>query len=350
MGIMATALRRAVLALSVLAVSFCAQADEVSGKRTVTYYGSITLTLPERVTRIATAWEAQNSIIAMLGYGDKIVATTRIVRDMPVFRKFVPSIKDAELASLGGMADVDVEKLLLLRPDILFIAGALPPAKQAQLASGGIAVAAFRANSMDALLERTLITGELFGPTALAKAHAFRDYFEANKARVAKALAGLPAEQRPRIYLAQGSPTATSGRPSLNQDWMDLGGAINVAEHWFEGIGNATGQVTVERVIEADPDVIIAMRASDAEQIRHDPRWKGIKAVREGRVYANPRGMFWWCRETSEEALQFLWLASILYPDRLNVDMAAETRAFYKQFYGYDLTDAEIADFLRPTN
>lgn len=51
------------------------------------------------------------------------------------------------------------------------------------------------------------------------------------------------------------------------------------------------------------------------------------------RVYVNPKGMFWWCRETSEEALQFLWLAKTLYPQRFaDVDMRKETRRFYQDF------------------
>jgi len=102
--------------------------------------------------------------------------------------------------------------------------------------------------------------------------------------------------------------------------------------------------------VASNPDVIIAMRARDVETIRNSPQWSMIKAVREGRIYANPRGMFWWCRETSEEALQFLWVAKLLYPDAFaDIDMAAETRAFYKDFYRIDLSDDEIRDFLSPT-
>ncbi|MFD2837197.1 hypothetical protein ACFS3C_13390 [Azotobacter vinelandii] len=145
-----------------------------------------------------------------------------------------------------------------------------------------------------------------------------------------------------------GDPLSTSGRPSLNQDWMDLGGAINVAEHWF-ATPVPSGKVSLEQIIAADPDVIVAMRADDAALIRRDPRWAGLRAVREGQVHANPRGMFWWCRETSEEALQFLWLARLLYPDALaGIDMREETRTFYQRFYGYRLNDDEIAEFLQP--
>ena len=71
--------------------------------------------------------------------------------------------------------------------------------------------------------------------------------------------------------------------------------------------------------------------------------------MRYGRVYTNPRGMFWWCRETSEEALQFLWLATVLYPGAFSdIDMRNETAAFYQTFYGITLTPQQITDILQP--
>lgn len=316
--------------------------------RTVTYYGDRRLQLPAQVERIATSWEAQNAIIAMLGFGDRIVATTRIVRDMPVFRRFVPGIANAALAGAGG--DLNVEELMRLKPDVLFASAGLPQLRQEQLERAGIAVAVFRSNSLAALVERTLVTGEILGAEALRRAQDYRDYFEANVARVAAALAKVPQASRLKVYHAVGDPLSTSGRPSLNQDWMDLGGAVNVAEHWFQG-GPATAKVSLEQIYAADPDVIVAMTARDAESMRSEPRWRGLRAVRQGRVHANPRGMFWWSRETSEQALQFLWLAKTLYPDALAaVDMKQETRDFYRRFYGYRLEDGDVAEFLQPTS
>lgn len=319
----------------------------VGAVRIVHFYGDQQLRVPAQVRRVATAWEAQNAIIAMLGHGADIVATTRIVRDMPVFRRFVPSIAEAVLAGSGN-GDLNVEELIRLRPDILFLSNALPPARLRQLENAGIAVAVLKSNSLDHLVERVRITGDLLGEAAQRKAHDYIDYFNGNVARVRAALARVPAERRLRVYHAVGEPLSTSGRPSLNQDWLDLGGALNVAEHWFSG-GARTGKVSLEEIIAADPDVIVAMRAEDARHIREDSRWRGLRAVRTGRVHANPRGMFWWCRETSEQALQFLWLACLLYPEAMaEVDMRHETREFYARFYGYRLTDAEVDDFLSP--
>jgi iron complex transport system substrate-binding protein len=343
-----TILSRRLLFLLSLFLACTAHGEE---RRTVRYYGDQTLELPARIERVATAWEAQNSIIAMLGHGPRIVASTRIVRESPIFRRFVPSIADAVLAgtSGGSPSSINVEELLRVRPDILFIAGSgLSPAQKQQLARAGIAVAALRANSMQNMLERVSITGEILGQDAEQKAREYRAYFEENVARVRRILEKVPPEKRLKLYHAARDLLTTSGRPSLNQDWMDLGGAVNVAEHWFSG-SNANGTVSLEAILAADPDVIVAMRPADVDAIRADPRWQGLRAVRAGRVYANPRGMFMWCRETSEEALQILWLARTLYPEAAaEIDMPAEVRFFYRRFYGYDLSDADVAEFLSP--
>lgn len=72
-------------------------------------------------------------------------------------------------------------------------------------------------------------------------------------------------------------------------------------------------------------------------------------SAREGRVYADRRSLFWWSRKTSKEALLFLWLASTLYPDAFaDIDMEAETRAFYRSFYRIGLSDEEIGEVLTP--
>lgn len=315
--------------------------------RMLTYYGKHHLELPQRIERVATSWEAHNAILAMLGFGDRIVATTRIARDIPAFRRLVPGIAKASLSATDGM--LNIEELVRLKPDVLFVAGPLPPAQLKQLNGAGIAVAQLRYNSLTALLERVRITGEILGPAAERKAREYHDYFQHNVQRVKKAMAGVPASSRLRLYHAVGNPLSTSGRPSLNQDWMDLAGVRNIAEHWFTGTHSATAQVSLEQIYTQPPDVIVAMRASDAAAIRSDPRWRNLPAVRRQQVLANPRGMFWWCRETSEQALQFLWLARTLYPDALpDIDLKKETRDFYHRFYALRLESAEIAQFLHP--
>ena len=80
-----------------------------------------------------------------------------------------------------------------------------------------------------------------------------------------------------------------------------------------------------------------------ARRVRQDLRQKGVRAELVEEAVAARYG------ETSEEALQFLWLAKTLYPARFaDIDMREETRGFYRDFFGLSLTAAQIDAILNP--
>jgi iron complex transport system substrate-binding protein len=317
--------------------------------RTISYYDGENITVPAEITRVASGWNAQNSIIAMLGYGDKIVATTEIIKTSPTFAKFVPSISDAVMCFTTS-GEVNTEAIVQVDPDVAFIMRSGTTAEKFKvLKTMGIPVAALKDSSLQNLIDRTLITGQILGENAYKKAQDYVKYFNNNVKRVEERLAKIPENERVRVYLSSGRVLSTSNRPSLNQDWMDKAGVINVAEEWNLGAVMGDDNANLEEIIASNPDVIICMNAKDAQTIKSDPSWSSIKAVKEEKVYVNPKGMFYWCRETTEEALQFLWVAKTVYPEYFtDIDMAEETKYFYKTFYGYDLTDEDIELFLNP--
>lgn len=307
-----------------------------------------------REVRIASPWPAQNTIIAMLGYGENIVGTSIIAKKIPLFRQSFPGIDKVPVISANSGNELNPEQIIALRVDLLFVAGgdvdhSAAAAQQRLLGQAGVNVVAFKANAMQALTRRVQKTAGLLGPDARERARRYQRYFDRNVALVTQRLKDLPAAARVRIYHSMGSPLMTSGRPSLNQDWMDLAGADNVAERWFDSTPKRSGEVAQEQIVAADPAVIIAMNRRDADAIMASPQWASVAAVQHHKVYVNPKGMFWWCRETSEEALQFLWLAKTLYPQRFaDIDMRQETRDFYQQFFGIALSDVQIDDVLNP--
>lgn len=311
--------------------------------------GSLCAAQPQNEVRIASPWPAQNTIITMLGYGDNIVGTSMIAKKIPLFRQSLPRIADVAVVSVNSGHEMDPEQIIALGTQLLFIPKSMTVPRQSLLEQAGVKVLAFEANSMSALTSRVQKTADALGPDAQEKAARYQQYFEHNVARVRERLQGLPERQRVTVYHSMGDPLTTTGKPSLNQDWMDLAGAKNVAENWFSGKPNRAGEVALEQIIVADPAVIVAMNKRDADAILASPQWAQVDAVRHHRVYVNPKGMFWWCRETSEEALQFLWLAKTLYPRRFaDIDMRQETRDFYRTFFGITLSDAQISDVLNP--
>ncbi|PNS12697.1 ABC transporter substrate-binding protein [Mixta theicola] len=299
--------------------------------------------------RVATPWPAQNTIIAMLGYGQNIVGTSAVAKRIPLFRQFYPAIEQVPVIGVTSSHEINPEQVIALRTQLLFLPENMSIAQPGVLQQAGVKVLALRANSMQALVDRVMISGQALGPDAVQVAQRYQRYFQHNVALVQDRLKDLPESQRLKVYHSMGSALTTTGRPSLNQDWMDLAGARNVAADWFSQEKNSAGEVPLEKVAQANPDVIVAMNKRDAEIIRSSAQWQGIAAVQKHRVYVNPKGMFWWCRETSEEALQFLWLAKTLYPQRFqDIDMQQETRRFYHDFFGMTLSDKQIQAILLP--
>ncbi|EOV8087849.1 MULTISPECIES: ABC transporter substrate-binding protein [Providencia] len=297
--------------------------------------------------RIATPWPAQNTIIMMLGYGEQIVGTSMIAKKIPLFRQMLPNIDNVPVISISNQ--LNPEQIISLRTELLFVAKGMEVPQRDILESAGVKVVEYPANSLKSLQERVQATAKELGPDAQNKAIEYQRYFDRNIRLVNERLVGLTEAEKRSVYHSMGNTLFTSGRPSLNQDWMDLAGAKNVAETWFSDKKNNSGEVLLETIIAANPDVIVAMNKEDANIIRTSSQWKAISAVKNQRVYVNPKGMFWWCRETSEEALQFLWLAQTLYPERFaDIDIKQETADFYLKFFGISLSDAQIEAILHP--
>ena len=128
--------------------------------------------------------------------------------------------------------------------------------------------------------------------------------------------------------------------------WTTLTPVSGSAQRWriFDTVG-------MEQIAAWNPDVIIVGTAPNEDNRRailNDPRWSQIKAVRTGRVYVNPTGVYLWDRHSAEAALQVLWAAKTLHSARFpDLDVRKETRAFYAKFFNHTLTDAEYDTLMR---
>ncbi len=105
-------------------------------------------------------------------------------------------------------------------------------------------------------------------------------------------------------------------------------------------------ELNAEEIPNINPDVIIIGRAKSPEAIQkiyENPIYAGTNAVKNKKVYVNPTGVFSWDRYGTEGVLQILWAAKILHPEIFkDIDIAAETKKFYKEFLHYELSDDEV--------
>ena len=59
-------------------------------------------------------------------------------------------------------------------------------------------------------------------------------------------------------------------------------------------IKGGLANVSIEQVLLWNPDVIITIDQDFAANVRNDPAWASIKAVREDRVHLSPKMPFGW--------------------------------------------------------
>jgi len=165
---------------------------------------------------------------------------------------------------------------------------------------------------------------------------------EATFAELESVLGAVPETERPRVYFARGPDGLETGlKGSINTEIIERAGGRNVAE-----VPGRYGlvQASPEAVIIADPDTIVTWDRVFFSRVWTDPFWRGISAVRAGRVYLSPTAPFGWIdRPPSVNRLMGLkWLAGLFYPDRWSRNLRDDTAAFYKLWYHVDLGEAEL--------
>jgi iron complex transport system substrate-binding protein len=305
------------------------------------------VTIPATVTRVADPWHANNGMVLMMGAARKIVATTLQAKKQPWFRKLFPQIEQVP-AAFDEAGDVNIETLIGTRPDVVLMAyGGTLPRWKPTADTYGIPVFMMPNGSLADLKTTARMTGEVLGSRESARAAEWIKYFDENIRRVTAVTSKIPQSERPKVlHTATGTVLTIDGVKSVIDDWITIAGGVNAV-----AVAGLARPVSMEQVAAWNPDVIIVGTAPNEEHrhaIMTDPRWRQIKAVQTGRVYVNPTGVYLWDRHGAEAALQVLWAAKTLHPDRFrDLDLRKETKAFYAKFFNHTLTDAEYDTIMR---
>jgi iron complex transport system substrate-binding protein len=168
----------------------------------------------------------------------------------------------------------------------------------------------------------------------------FADYCNMTLGVITNRIAFVPRERRPRVYYARGPRGLVTGLGgSINVETIELM-AVNVAGGMQGGLAN----VSIEQVLLWNPDVIVTIDQDFAANVRGDPAWASLKAVREGRVHLSPKMPFGWVDfpPSVNRLIGLWWLGKILYPDLFKEDVRELTRDFYEKFYHVKPSDAQI--------
>lgn len=317
--------------------------------RTVVDSTGAAITIPYVVNRVADAWHANNGIVIMLGAGNKLVATTTVAQAIPWLVKMDPQVATLPAPFTSTAGEVNMETLIASHPDVLLCSsGQFTADTLAKFKDANIPVVQMPAATFNDLKTTVTITGEVLGPQEAAVAADYNNYLDSNIQMVSSVTASIPAAQKPTVlHTSQYAILSTDGANSLIDAWINYAGGIDVASKDITGNQKA---ITAEQIAAWNPDVIIvgtAPNSANVQTILTDPQWSSTNAVKNKMVYANPTGVYLWDRYSAEEALQVLWAAKLLQPDKFpSLDVASETKAFYAKYFHYNLTDSDVTSIL----
>lgn len=316
--------------------------DQLGRKVDVPVGAKRILCMQHHTLDIITELQAQDNIIGVMKSWEDLLGS--------YIGEVFPKIK--ELPTPGEMKDYNIEEVIKLKPDVIFASNQLSENTLKQLEDAKIPVVTITLYIADREQAST-INPQLINPDEAYteglkeaieiistivnkkdKGEKLWDYVVNNRKIVSDHLSRVSEEKRIKTYMANEN-METYGTGKYVGVAMEKAGAKNVAEEI-----NGYKQVTMEQVVKWNPEVIfVQSRYSKVlEEIKNDPAWSIIDAVKNDRLYIAPDYTKPWGNPAPESmALGELWLAKTLYPEQFkDVNLENMVKEFYKEFYGLD--------------
>ncbi|AGB77967.1 ABC-type Fe3+-hydroxamate transport system, periplasmic component [Enterobacteriaceae bacterium strain FGI 57] len=341
--------KRLLPGIALLCATF-AVVSPAEADRTLTDQLGRQVTLPDTVNRVVVLQHQTLNLLVQLDAGKDVVGVLSSWKKQlgPDFARFMPTL--SALPMPGDLTQVNIESLLALHPQVVFVANYAPAAMIQQIQNAGIPVVAISLRE-DAAGEKNKMN-----PTMADEEHAYNEGLKqgirligevVNREKQADELirytfsarqkfnapvADIPEDKKVRVYMAN-PDLNTYGSGKYTGLMMQHAGAMNVAAATVKG----ARQVSLEQVLQWNPQVIFVQDRYPevVKEITTDPQWQTIDAVKNHRVWLMPEYAKAWGYPMPEAlAIGELWMAKKLYPERYkNVDVDAQAQDYYQRFY-----------------
>jgi iron complex transport system substrate-binding protein len=258
------------------------------------------ITLERAPKKIVSMAPSNTEILFALGLGERVVGVTNYCNYPP---------ETAGIPRVGDAWSADYEKIVSLEPDLVLAVGTATSQLVTGLEGYGLKVFILQAETVDHVARDIELVGRITGASAAAErlAGEVRGRVES----VAQTVATVPEGERTRVFWALDGLLWTVGPGSFVHDLIVLAGGRNVAD----GVGTPYGQLSMESLLQADPDVIIIplLDPTVSEALAALGGWGTLRAVREGRVYQIDPDIVSQPGPRVAEGLE--QVARLLYPD-----------------------------------
>ncbi|MEM2522535.1 MAG: ABC transporter substrate-binding protein [Candidatus Bathyarchaeia archaeon] len=234
---------------------------------------------PKRIVSLAPSC---TEILFALDLGDKVVG-------VDTYSDYPPAVKEkveaGQLATVGSFADISIELVVGLYPDLILATGGVQRTVVESLSERGQTVVVLYPKRFDDVLKDILLVGKITGQMGKAEA------LVADMRRKAQEIAEKTKNAtRPRVYVECffNGGYWSFGAESYVNELISMAGGINV----FAGFPGNYMAVSTEVVAKANPEIIIISKGAMAlacgltpETIKARPGWETISAVKNNRIH-----------------------------------------------------------------
>lgn len=304
--------------------------------------GGVTVSVPQPVRRIASAYSMATYYVYAVGAGDRLVVANYLgARDdagKAAMARLDPNFESiANAISSLGQNDTNIEELATLQPDLI-----LASARTEWLSAAaelGISIVRFEGESPELLQQSMTMIGAVLGPHAAYQAEKFNAYYTRTLDSIL-AQTG-PITNKVSVLFTGTEPLRVASGDMYQSAMVAAAGGISVTQD-LTGYWN---DINLEQVALWNPEVILFVPygGANAEAFTESAEWAVIPAVREGRVYRLPKLAAPWDTPVPDSILGIIWIAQTLYGDQVDLDCAGEAMTFYSTFYGYAMSPEEAA-------
>jgi len=235
------------------------------------------VTVETKPRRIVSLAPSNTEILFAVGAGEQVVGVT-------TYCNYPQEAGDRE--QIGGFSaeTISVEKIIVLKPDLVLPVGKLHETVIEALEQAGVTVYAVDAETFDQVYASIEDIGQMTGYNEEAT-----DLVAQMKERVAaveSVVAEIPDGERPNVFWETwDDPLMTAGPTTFAGQMIEKGGGVNL----FADVTKRYSEISIEEVIKRNPDVIMGPdthgEALTADQIATRPGWETVKAVQDGRIY-----------------------------------------------------------------
>lgn len=317
--------------LTVLALSVLVLVGGVAQIRVVDQAGREVL-IPSEPQRIASAFGVATPYLYALVSGERIVAARYLgVPDHPLSRALLAQLDpDYEAKALPG--EITVEELIARKVDLV-VAGLKHQDLARLLEAVNIPTVLVGPETFEGIRETTFLLGRALGQEE--RASKLVAFYESVLETAAQAAAAIPEEARPRVLVVGTAPLRVASGAMYQSRMVELAGGLPVTRDLPWSWQN----VNIEQILLWNPEVILIVPYSSVtpEDLKANALWRPISAVQAGRVHKMPQILFAWDTPIPESVLGILWMAKLLHPERVQVDLLGTIQMFYREFYGCEV-------------